>query len=237
MDVHRYDPYNVLSVFVAMMGVLLINRTLRLQGTATKASAGATRASMHANRHARRALVIEQRAWMALKDLVIATPLTWVGHEGKIEIISRIMNVGHTPALDVNMIVRMHVLLKRWPIDTYNQISAQLRMTSLSPGFGRVVFMDDALVTRHLMSVVASDVDAIIKLHGSSVPLMIQLVGCIDYGLIFENERHQTGLIYQLQRKSAHPEHGFAIGPTYGQISAQDLALVSWRGAGESLID
>ena len=66
-------------------------------------------------------------------------------------------------------------------------------------------------------------------MDGWSEQIAIQpvLIGCLDYGLSFENERHQTGFILQIHRLP-NPSGFIAIGPAFGDIPQEQLRLAQW---------
>jgi hypothetical protein len=99
--------------------------------------------------------------------------------------------------------------------------------TWLSPGY--VIFPEDTIETT--ISVILMHPE--IKRITQYVPfIMPTVVGCVDYGFVFETGRHQTGFIVDVRRTDRPRPEAIAkkrspssIWPDEGDISAADLSL------------
>ena len=110
-------------------------------------------------------------------------------------------NTGRTPAKGawIDAIIKRNA--RRLDIDVYRELAAIARNKPLD--FGYTIFPENDMIQEYTsLCISRSDLDACfneINADGWSEQIAIQpvLIGCLDYGLSFENERHQTGFILQ----------------------------------------
>jgi hypothetical protein len=97
--------FAVIGTGVAIIGTILLLRSLRLSRQATEAAADAAEAAVDANKLNRQAFINEQRAWLDI-DVDIVSDLEWMGLTGRITLAITLTNVGNSP--EFNVILKMH---------------------------------------------------------------------------------------------------------------------------------
>ena len=189
----------------------------------------AIRAAQEANALGREALVVDQRPWL-VPDSNITSGLRWTKTEGRIDFRFVIKNLGKTPARYALVDARLHWKDDVRPEDTYLALSKQMRDRPLNDGvtiFPGFPFTQDIALGMPIEDIRAYYANT--RPAGAQPQVSPYLIGCVDYLDLFSDTHHQTGFVFQIDRKLTIA-NTMAIGPDHGDIPPAELEFFAALG-------
>jgi hypothetical protein len=226
------------SVVLTALGVWLIWKTLVYTRAtveeARKGTAAATQAAeaaLEANKLNRDVFVAEQRAWVAIKNIKIASSLLWSDKQGNIAIQFAIENTGRTPAKYVWLEAGIDINGSHRAYASYRELTQRARQMGQTLGYagerGYILFPGERITQG--LGFVISEADLKAQFGdrdgwSEEIAIFPTLFGCVRYELIFGGERRQTGFIMRILRVPDASEV-IAIGPAFGDIPLEQLML------------
>ena len=202
-------------------------------------------------------LVVDQRPWVSV-DVQTIAPLTFDSkNNGSIGVRFTLKNTGRSPATQIEIFPRLYLLggdpAKQKLNPTEEQLSycekfrkhknPKERSTSL---FGFRLSPGDTITKDYYLGISADAIfdyqsyfDKASSQKSSSTWIQPILIGCVDYGMPFNDEHHQTGFI----RKFIHSMPSLTNGVSEnfevkeGSIPLNDLRLIQPAAWGDGFIN
>jgi hypothetical protein len=162
-----------------------------------------------------------------------------MNNEGRVAFRFHVKNIGRTPAMGVWIESKVHIDFEIQPQHAYAALAARTRQRPLTLGY--TIFPDEDMIQDVSLSISTDDLNTYFRKRGKDgwkeeIAVLPILIGCVDYGLVVEGERRQTGFIYRIDRNPAMSEV-IAIGPAFGSVPLNQLRLTSWPVGGGTIAD
>ena len=188
-------------------------------------------------------LVVDQRPWVSV-DMQIVSPLVFsANNEGRISVRFILKNTGRSPATNIEIFPKIYLLggnpatQEPNPMEEQSSYCGKLRK-HIDPNersmsmFGYTLFPGDTL-TSHIYSISISANDYLsffnkaFNMKETTAWIHPILIGCVNYGLPFNDEHHQTGFIRKLIHLTPSEPNGGTDGFTAmkGSVPLKDLLL------------
>jgi hypothetical protein len=164
---------------------------------AADAATNAAGAAEGANNIARQQLELSTRPWV-MAEMVSAGPLTFDNAGARVNFVIRATNVGHSPAINVN--IHYRVINSQSP----NVVQAQHELCpdsgqAFPKGFfwGPTLFPGKDFAQPIMVTVEKSELGKKFQSFPEGT-LLLHVVGCLDYLIASSEEHHQTFFSYDL---------------------------------------
>jgi len=159
------------------------------------AAIAAAKAAESAANTAREEMELSQRPWLVVKA-TIASPLTYDKEGGHIMLHYAIVNVGHNPAIGVNIWPEFYVAngKKADPIIERRRLCKELEARQS----GETIYPGQPFEINEQFSMSRADIDESTRAFGYAI-LLTSVVDCVNYHSNFSNQPYSVGDSYDLR--------------------------------------
>jgi hypothetical protein len=236
------------AVVLTFVGVVLIWRTLIHTRHAAEAAIGGTNAAIDAAKAAQttaeaaikanelnRSSFIEMyRARLDLMEMKAVSPLIWRkkddGTIGELTVRFVVHNTGRTEARGAHIEARLFADQFFMPTRCREEVAASARNRPLR--LGQTVVPDGHMRETHTLRVYETELKEYMfqtnrDIWSDIFHCSIHLVGCVDYGLIFDEARRQITFSFSIRALSDDSREGMGIiCPALGDVPAERIVFV-----------
>lgn len=144
-------------------------------------------------------LKAEQRPWVSLKSMDVASDLIWRPDGTHLDIQFALKNTGHSPAVRAFTHSKAFVMFGREP----NPQTAQSKFCDdvRKQNVGDAIFPGDFVIQPQGLFFERADVDTALRTAPQFKFLDLMILICVNYRLVGESANHQTTYIFTIQRK------------------------------------
>lgn len=223
----------VVSIGVAVAGVVLVRETLNAQRLATQEATKATRAAIEANRLSMDALIADQRPWVTVEKVEPNTDLQWGSVQGYIQVQVHMKNVGKTPALRTEVWVRLTTTKDMRELER-EQIAFADEIRNDPKAFNMVIFPGQIRDFPAVGGIKTGEVKRqMASMHMPQGYFSFSILGCIDYYSDISKRTHQTGFIYRINNRLSMDSR--VDDPAFNEdISREKVSLYPWPITGRT---
>ena len=172
--------------------------------------------------------IAQHRAWIQLESIRILSPLEWDATKKEATLTVRCIfkNTGQTLAKSAWFEMQMKIGVGQAKAE-YDELSK--RANKLAKHLGHTLVPGGTARLDHTIRLAKDDIEkyaALVKKDpwATKIAVPIRLLGCLDYGLTVEEERRQSGFIFDLRRKN-DPQGHAAMGPLWGDTPIDQLEI------------
>lgn len=161
------------------------------------AAIAAAKAAKSAANTAREEMELSQRPWLVVKA-TIAGPLTYDKEGGHITLQYAIVNIGHSPAVGVNIWPEFYVAngKKADPLIERRRLCQELEPRRS----GETIYPGQMFEINERFSMSRADIEESIKAFGHAM-LVTSIVDCVNYHANFNKQPYSVGNSYDLRER------------------------------------